>query len=168
MKISIIAALAKNRVIGRDGILPWRLPRDTRWFADHTKGHPVIMGRKTFESIGKPLKDRTNIVLTTNPEYEAPGCVVVREYSQALEKALQSPGSEEIFIIGGSAVFTEFLPLAGTMYLTLVDAEVDGDTFFPAYDENSWETASVERFPADEENRFSLTFKILHRKAVTK
>lgn len=128
MIISIIAAMAVNRVIGREGRLPWDLPLDRRRFRELTWGHPVIMGRATFQSLGRPLPGRRNIVLSRQKDFSAEGCLVVHDLPAALDAAA---GADEVFIGGGAAVYREALPLAGRIYLTVVRAEMDGDTFFP-------------------------------------
>lgn len=128
MRISIIAAMAQNRVIGRKGTMPWDLPEDRRRFREITWGHPVIMGRKTFESIGRPLPGRKNIVLTRQPEFRAEGCLVLHDMQSALDACA---GSDELFIIGGGELYREALPLAERIYLTVVHGEVEGDVLFP-------------------------------------
>ncbi len=129
MIISIIAAMTKNRVIGRDGALPWRIPEDLRQFREVTMGHPIIMGRKTFEQIGRPLPGRLNIVLTRQSDYRVPGCRVCHSLADALSACT---GTDEIFICGGGEVYRQTISLADRIYLTVVDGECSGDTFFPA------------------------------------
>lgn len=131
-KLAVIAAIARNGVIGRDGDLPWRLPEDLRHFKRTTRGHAVIMGRKTWESIGRPLPGRTNIVVTRQAAYEAPGCSVVHSLEEGLELAWQT--DEEPFVIGGAGLYAAALPLATRLELTEVHEEVQGDTFFPPID----------------------------------
>jgi dihydrofolate reductase len=128
MIISIIAAMAENRVIGRDGAIPWDLPEDRRRFRELTMGHPVIMGRRTFESIGHPLPGRKNIVLTNRPGFLAEGCVVVNDLPSAFEACA---GSNEVFICGGGELYRETLPLADRLFLTIIHNEAEGDVFFP-------------------------------------
>lgn len=128
MIISLIAAMAENRVIGRDNAIPWHLPDDLKRFREITMGHTVIMGRKTFESIGKPLAGRKNLIITTNPDYRAEGCIVAHSLRDALVKCADSG---EAFICGGGEIFREALPLASRIYLTVVHDEFDGDTYFP-------------------------------------
>lgn len=130
--ISLIAAVGKNGVIGVKGRLPWRIPDDLKRFRTLTSGHAVIMGRKTYELIGKPLPDRTNIIITRNTSYAVPGCVVAHSIEEALAKAREVE-KEEIFIIGGGEVYREAMPLAEKLHLTLVDSDVPGDAFFPPY-----------------------------------
>lgn len=131
--LSLIAVIGKNRELGKDNNLLWHIPGDLPRFKKITSGHPVIMGRKTFESIGKPLTDRINIVITSNPDYKPEGVVVVHSLDEALEMARTSPGHEEIFVIGGGKVFEEAIRKADRLYLTIVDAQADADVFFPEY-----------------------------------
>lgn len=128
MIISIIAAMAENRVIGRENDLPWDLPSEHRRFKEITTGHPVIMGRKTFESIGHPLPGRKNIIIATQQGFSPEGCTVVKDLQAALAAC---EGADEAFICGGESVFREAMPLADRIYLTIVDEEFDGDAFFP-------------------------------------
>jgi dihydrofolate reductase len=141
MIISLIAAMAENRVIGSGGTIPWKLPEDLRRFRSITMGHAVIMGRKTFESIGRPLPGRRNIILTRNREYRAEGCLVVHGLEAALAECREA---DEVFICGGGEVFREALPLASRIYLTVVHINVEGDTFFPPIPEEFRETAREE------------------------
>jgi dihydrofolate reductase len=142
-RISIIVAADKNRGIGKTtldvGKLLWDIPEDLRRFRELTMGHPVIMGRKTFESvlsyIKKPFPGRTNIVVTRDPEYKYEGVIVVHSLEKAIEEAQKAPGGEEVFITGGGQIFEQGLPLADRLYLTLVDGQYDADTFFPDYSE---------------------------------
>lgn len=138
--LSIIAAVSKNWVIGKDGKLPWRLPEDLKRFKELTTGHPIIMGRKTYESIGRPLPYRRNIVITRDMNYEAPECLVVHSVEEALDAA--NPVNE-VFCIGGEEIYKEFLPLADKIYLTKINKDFDGDAFFPVVDWSEWE--EVER-----------------------
>lgn len=128
MIVAIIAAMAENRVIGRAGAIPWDIPADRRRFRELTLGHPVIMGRRTFESIGRPLPGRTNIILARQPEYQAAGCLVTPSLAEALAACA---GAEEVFVCGGEKVYQEALPLASRIYLTIVHRNYAGDTFFP-------------------------------------
>lgn len=131
-RISIIVAHSQNMAIGKANTLIWRLPDDLKRFKKLTAGHPIIMGRKTYESIGKPLSDRTNIVVTRDTNLKIPGCIVVHSAVEAIKKA-EEFDKEEIFIIGGAEMYKETLPLADRLYVTLVDMNVDGDAFFPPY-----------------------------------
>jgi dihydrofolate reductase len=126
--ISLIAAMAENRVIGRDNAIPWRLPDDLKRFRQITMGHPVIMGRKTFESIAKPLPGRKNIIITRNPDFHPEECIVAHDLRDALAECADS---DEVFICGGGEIFREALPLADRIYLTVIHEEIEGDTFFP-------------------------------------
>jgi dihydrofolate reductase len=128
MVISIIAAMAENRVIGRGNEMPWDIPSELHRFKERTLGHPVIMGRKTFESIGHPLPGRKNIIISGQQGFACEGCVVVRDLQAAIAAA---EGAAEVFICGGESVFREAMPLADSIYLTVIDEEFDGDTFFP-------------------------------------
>jgi len=160
MIISFIVAMSKNRVIGKDNKLPWDLPADMKHFKDLTMGKPVIMGRKTYESIGRPLPDRTNIIITRDKDYKAEGCIV----TSSVEGALDAAGDqEEIMVIGGSQIYKEFLPIANKIYLTIIDEEFEGDAFFPEYNEDEWKIIEKEEHEADKENKFKYTFLTLQR-----
>ncbi len=128
MIISIIAAMAENRVIGRDNKMPWDLPSDRRRFHKITRGHPVIMGRKTFESIGRPLSGRKNIVLTRRQDYSAPGCVIAHNLKSAISACSEM---DEAFICGGEDIFRQTIALADRIYLTVIHCSIVGDAFFP-------------------------------------
>ena len=130
MQLILIAAFTDNRVLGKDNQLIWHLPDDLKNFKRLTSGHPVIMGRKTFESLGRPLPNRTNIVITRNAEYEAAGCVVVASLEAAVEKATETR-APKAFVIGGGEIYSQALPLANLMFLTHVHTQLAGDTFFP-------------------------------------
>lgn len=131
--ISIIAALDQKRGIGKDNKLLWHIPEDLQRFKRLTSGHPVIMGRKTFESIGRVLPNRTNIIVTRNSSFLIPNSIIVNSLEEAITEAKESPGAEEIFIIGGGQIFQQAFPLALKLYLTVVDGSFDADTFFPDY-----------------------------------
>ncbi len=158
-RISLIAALSENRVIGKAGAIPWHLKDDFRRFKERTTGHAIIMGRKTHESIGRPLPGRTNIVITRDSSREIPGCIVVGSLNDALARAREVE-SEEIFVIGGGQIYAEVLPLADRLYLTLVHAIMDGDAFFPEYAEIFGKTVEKEEF---EEAGYRLTYLTLER-----
>ncbi|MBI4035830.1 dihydrofolate reductase [Candidatus Daviesbacteria bacterium] len=147
-KISIIVAVAgEKRVIGKKGGMPWYIPGELKRFREITNGHPIIMGRKTYESIGKALPDRTNIVITTSSNYTAIGCVVVHSLQEALQQARGKEGSEEVFIIGGGEVYKQALSKADKLYITEIQAEIEGDTVFPDYSEFKkvvWESEEFE------------------------
>ena len=139
--ISIIAALGKNRALGLGNELLWPIPDDLKRFKKITSGHPIIMGSKTYESIGKPLPNRTNIILTRNKNYDAPGTIIVTSLEEAFEKA----GNDEVFVIGGAQIYTLALPYADKLYLTLIEDEKEADAFFPDYSEFTKKTLIEER-----------------------
>ncbi len=161
-EITLIAALSDNRVIGRDKDLPWRIPADLKHFKARTRGRPIIMGRRNYESIGRPLPGRHNIVLTRQRDWSAEGCTVVHD----VESALAAAGEvEEVMIIGGEEIYRLFLPLADRLELTRIHAEVAGDTHFPEFDPADWRIVAENR-PADEEtNGWPLTYQTLIRHA---
>lgn len=160
MQISLIVAMAKNRVIGTDNQLPWHLPADLRHFKSLTLGKPIVMGRKTYESIGKPLPGRTNIILTQQPNYHAEGCLVVHSIDAVLSAANDTV---ELMIIGGSTIYAEFLPLAQKIYLTEIDAEIVGDAYFPELTSTEWQKIAHENYQADEKNAYNYSFVTLER-----
>ncbi len=160
MKISIIVAMSVNRVIGRDNKLPWHLPADLKHFKQVTLGKPVLMGRKTWESIGRPLPGRTNIVITRDENLEAPGCVVVHSIDSALQTAGQQ---DEIMVIGGAEFYRQVLPRTDTLYLTRVHGEFEGDTFFPELDERAWREVERVDHEADDKNPHAYSFIRLDR-----
>lgn len=159
-RIALIAAMTENRVIGRENRLPWRLSADLRRFKSLTMGKPVIMGRKTYESIGKPLPGRSNIVVTRDPDYRAQGCRVVHSLEQALEAAA---GHDEVMVIGGAQLYRQTLDRAERMYLTLVKTELDGDTLFPQIEMRHWRELERESHRADEKNEYDYDFVTLER-----
>jgi len=161
-KISIIVVMARNRVIGRDNRMPWRLPADLRHFKALTIGKPIIMGRKTWESLPGLLPDRPHIVVTHDPDYRADGCTLAHSLSEAIEAAGRV---DEIMIVGGGVLYAEVLPLADRIYLTLVDAEVEGDAWFPDLDMAEWAECSREDHPADARNLYPYSFILLERLA---
>nr|AIA12515.1 Dihydrofolate reductase [uncultured bacterium] len=168
MIISAIAAVADNGVIGRDNDLPWHLPDDMKYFQRVTMGHPVITGRRNFESIPpkyRPLKGRLNIVVTHDAEYDAPGAAVVTSLDAALDRAKQEPGNE-IFVIGGGQIFKEALgsDRIDRLYLTLVHAIIQGDTLFPVIDPMDWVERSREHHEADERHAHPFSFVVLDRR----
>lgn len=158
MKLSLIAAVSDNGVIGFKGKLPWKLPADLQYFKKITMGHPIIMGRKTYESIGRPLPGRRNIVLSRVKHLSILGCEVVSTLEAALEKFDQT---EEVFVIGGESVYKEALPYAHHLYLTQVHAQVEGDTYFSQYEKSVWKEVSREDHDADEKNEYPYSFVIL-------
>ena len=160
-RISLIAAMDENRVIGIDNRLPWRLPADMKWFRRHTLGKPVIMGRRTFDSLGRrPLPDRLNIVITRDRAFTAPGAVVVHSIDEALAACGDAP---EAMIIGGASFYEQMLPRAQRLYLTLVHTRVQGDAWFPRWDPEDWREVEREEHPADGRNPFPYTFLVLER-----
>jgi dihydrofolate reductase len=156
VSLSIVAAVSENGVIGRDGGLPWRLPDETRFFKELTTGHTVIMGRKTWDEIARPLRHRRNIVITRNPSWSAEGA----ERAGSLAAALELAGGEaQVFVIGGAEVYRQALPIADRMYLTQVHAVVEGDTWFPEWDAAEWRVDSEQRFEADARNAHGFTIR---------
>jgi dihydrofolate reductase len=162
MKISLIVAMSKNRVIGRDNKMPWHLSADLKRFRAITMNAPILMGRKTFESIGKPLIGRTNMILSKNPNYQPDGCHIFNSLEAALNAAKNF--GEELFIIGGAALYEMALPLAQRLYLTDIDAQFEGDTFFPEIDFNEWNEMACERVSDDEKVDFIYRFLTLEKK----
>jgi dihydrofolate reductase len=160
--ISIIVAMDRNRGIGIENRLPWRLSADLKRFRELTMGHHLIVGRKTYESIGKPLPGRQMIVVTRDPDYRAEGCIVLHSLNDAIETAA-ARGENEVFICGGAEIYRKALARAGTLYLTQVDAEVDADTFFPEMDWTQWIEKERISHGADDKNQYSFIFKILNR-----
>lgn len=163
MKLTIMVAASENNVIGRGGTLPWHLPLDWRRMRDRTMGHPIIMGRRTHESVGRPLPGRLNIVVTSDPTRVLPGCTRASSLAEALEAARAS-GAEEAFIFGGSRLFTEALPLADAIEFTRVHANILGDTFFPPIDEHVWGEIARERHEADSEHAYAFSFVTYERR----
>ena len=160
MRIALIVAMAENRVIGRNPQLPWRIPADLRHFKALTLGQPVIMGRKTYDSIGRPQPGRDNIVITADSGYQAEGCQVVHSVEQALEAA----GScEEAMILGGATLYRQTLENADRLYLTLVKAEPEGDTWFPEIELQQWREIERQAHTADESNEYDYDFVVLER-----
>lgn len=156
MKISMVAAMANNRIIGKDNQMPWHLPADLKHFKAVTLGKPIIMGRKTFESIGRPLPGRKNIVISRDTSYEAQGVEVVSTPELAIENAGDVP---EVMIIGGGHIYDIFLPLCNRLYLTHIDLEVEGDTQFPDYESaRTWTKEQVEEHKSDSLNPYNYTF----------
>lgn len=166
MRLSLIAAMADNRVIGINNSLPWKLPSDMRWFRQHTLGKPIIMGRKTFESFGgRTLPDRTNIVITRDENYTADGIIVATSIEQAIEQAAQSADSvEEAMVIGGASFYEQMLNKVDRMYLTFVHASLDGDAWFPEYNIEDWKQIERIDVNADEKNIFAHSFVVYDRK----
>ena len=161
MRRTLVVAVARNGVIGRDNKLPWRLPDEIAYFKRVTMGHPIVMGRRTWESIGKPLPGRKNIVVTHQRDYQAPGCTVVH----SLDEAWQAAGdADEVCVIGGTTLFEESLPIADRIHYTEVEADVEGDTFFPPFDRGQWQEREVERHPADERHPYPYRIVVMDRR----
>jgi dihydrofolate reductase len=159
-RLSIIAALSLNRVIGRDQALPWHLPADLRRFKRLTLGHHLIVGRRTFEAIGRPLPGRRMIVVSRQPGYAPDGV----EVSPSIDAAIRAAaGDAEVFIGGGAAIFAETLGRADRLYLTIVEAVIEGDALFPPYDESAWRTVEDDRFEPDERHRYPYRFVVCDR-----
>lgn len=159
MTLSLIVAITKNNVIGKDNQMPWHLPADLAWFRQNTQGKPVIMGRKTFESIGRPLPKRTNIVLSRST-FEHEGVIWKANFESAVRSVQDFP---EIMLIGGGELFKQYLPQADKLYLTEIQAEIDGDTFFPQINWAEWKIIFEEYRPADEQNAYDCRFLILEK-----
>lgn len=163
MRLSIIAAVGANRVIGRDNTLPWRQSTDLKRFKTLTMGHHVLMGRKTFDEVKKPLPGRTNVVITNNPDFAAEGIAIARSVDEAIAKATAA-GDEEIFIIGGGEIFRQTLHRADRLYITQIHADVAGDTYFPEFDDvTEWTLTDREDFEADEKNEYPFSFLTYER-----
>ena len=164
--LALIWAMARNRVIGRANALPWRLPADMAHFKALTTGHPVIMGRKTFESLRRPLPNRTNIIVSRDRDYAPPACLVAHSLDEALDMASlkSAPPERLVFIIGGENLYRQALPLAQRLYITQIEADVEGDAYFPEFDRHEWTECERHDHPADENNAFACTFLTLERK----
>jgi dihydrofolate reductase len=160
MKVSIVVAMAANRVIGNNNQLPWHLPADLKHFKQTTMGKPILMGRKTWESIGRPLPGRTNIVITRDESYAAPGCLVVHSIEAAMQAAAQQ---DEVMVIGGAEFYRQVLPRADTIYLTRIHQDFEGDTFFPELDEAEWQEVARVDCDADDRNPYAYSFIRLER-----
>ena len=163
MIISLIAAMDRNRLIGNNNQLPWHLPADFAHFKSVTMGKPIIMGRKTYESIGKPLPGRTNIVLSRNPDLRIEGVICVTSFKDAIAAVHDA---EEIMIIGGSSIYEMLLPKTNRMYLTYVDAEFQGDAWFPRFSESDWQEIESTSHRADDKNSYNCRFVTLERKKI--
>ena len=161
MRISLIVAMSENRVIGRGGQLPWRLSADLQRFKRLTMGHPLIMGRKTLESIGRALPGRTSIVVTRQRDYAFPGVLVAHDLDGALRLAA---GESEVFVVGGEQIYRLAVPKAECVYLTMVHAHLVGDASFPSLAEEEWEVVEETRHPATPRDTHDSTFRILQRR----
>jgi len=160
MRISIIVAMSRNRVIGKDDQMPWHLPYDLKRFKRTTMGKPLIMGRKTHEAIGRALPGRRNIVVTRQKDFKSEGCEIAQSINEAFEKCKTE---DEVMVIGGAEIYKAMLPVAHRIYLTQVEAEVEGDTYFPDYDESQWKIAESEKKSISEENEFPLSYLVLDK-----
>lgn len=163
MKLALIAAMAQNRVVGVDNKLPWHLPEDLKYFKRITTGKAVIMGRKTYESIGRPLPNRTNIVITRSAEFSAPGIEVVNSLDAAIELAENVSlinAVDEVMVIGGAQIYEAALPQADRLYLTHVHANVEGDAYFPDVDMGRWKELGREDYDASETNPYNYSFVV--------
>ena len=163
MTISFIVAVSENNVIGKKNQLPWQLPSDMKYFKNKTWALPVVMGRKTFEALGKPLEGRTNIVITRQTDWKPAGVEIVHSIDQAIVEATKLD-AKEIFIIGGAEIFSAALPSADRIYLTLIHHDFEGDAFFPTLNQDEWKLASSTDFAADEKNKFDHSFQVWERK----
>lgn len=160
--LSAIAAAAENRVIGKDNKMPWHMPADLKHFKTLTSGHPVLMGRKTYESIGKPLPNRTNIIMTRDMNYSAPDCIIVNTVEAAVSMADELE-MDEIFVIGGAEVYRQLLSQIQRIYLTEIHHQFEGDAYFPELNPDEWKEVSRERHAADENNKYDYSFVVLER-----
>ncbi len=154
-RLSLIAAMDRNRLIGANNALPWHLPADLAFFKRTTMGKPIIMGRKTFESIGKPLPGRRNIVVTRNPELSFPGCELASSVEHARRLCIDA---EEIMLIGGASLYAQTIDEADALYITQIHASFDGDTWFPAFDTECWKVDFRQDFEADHSNPYPYSF----------
>jgi len=166
MKLSLIAAMDRNRVIGVDNTLPWHLPADLKYFKAVTMGKPILMGRKTYESIGRPLPGRENIILSRQSHFVARGCTVVCSLKKALAYA-EELGAEELMVIGGAQLYASVLPMADRLYITQVDTEVEGDAFFPEINHCQWTELDWQQNTADDKNAYNYNFLTLERIATS-
>lgn len=159
--ISMIAACDKNRLIGKDNDLPWHLPKDLKYFMRTTRNHTVVMGRKNYMSLKRPLKNRRNVVMTRDRHFKAEGCEIAHSVEEVLER--YATPEEELFIIGGEQIYAAFLPYADRLYLTWIDHEFEGDTYFPAFDMKDWKVVSITPGEVDEQNKYPHTYYIYDR-----
>jgi len=162
INISIAVAVGENYAIGKNNQLLWHMPADLKFFKQTTSGHAVIMGRKTFDSVGKALPNRRNIVITRNQSLKIDGAEIANSLNEALELCKQE--EKAVFIIGGAEIYKQALPIANMLYLTTVHHNFDADTFFPAFDLNEWTVFSTEKHLPDEKNKYPYTFTVLKRK----
>lgn len=163
MILSLLVAASKNNVIGKDNKLPWHLPNDLKYFKNLTWGMPILMGRKTFDSIGKALPGRKSIVITRNNDWQNEGVYVVHSIEEAVQKA-EGYGVKEIFVIGGAEIFKTALPDANRIYLTRIHQNFDGDVYFPEISQDKWQLTSSRFCEADEKNAYNHTYQVWERK----
>jgi dihydrofolate reductase len=171
ISVAIIVAMGENQVIGIDNQLPWHIPEDLKYFKSTTMGKPIVMGRKTFDSIGRPLPGRTNIVVTRNQHYAAEGVRVAHSVDQALAMAqleAQASGVSEVMVIGGAQLYADCLPIADRLYITKVHASVEGDAFFPNLNWDDWQELDRKDFTANDSNIYNYSFMTIVRKSKTK
>lgn len=163
MITSLIAAATENNVIGKNNDLPWHLPDDMKFFVQTTKGHHILMGRKNLESFGKLLPKRTNIILTRDPDFTYEGAVIFHDLKEAFLFAEQN-GEDELMVIGGGEIYKQALPFADRIYLTRIHTEIEGDTFFPEFNQENWKVIHEEYHPKDEKHQYDFTFYTFERK----
>ncbi|MEH7388572.1 dihydrofolate reductase [Bacillus sp. JJ1521] len=159
--ISLLVAMDKNQLIGKDNDLPWRLPADLAYFKRVTMGHPIFMGRKTYDSIGRPLPGRENIIVTRDTSYEAEGCKVIHSIDDIVKMSEET--EKELFVIGGAEIFKEILRHSDRLYITEIEEEFEGDTYFPAFDKTEWKVISKEKGIKDEKNPYEYTFLVYEK-----
>jgi dihydrofolate reductase len=164
MRVALVVAASDNNAIGKENRLLWCLPNDMRFFKNTTWGMPVIMGRKTYDSLGKPLAGRTNIVITRQQDWEAPGTIVVSNLDDAI-KAAGSTDAKEAYVIGGGEIYRQALPVAQRVYITRVHATLEGDTYFPVIEEKDWELLSKLDFEADSKHEYAYSFQVWEHKS---
>jgi dihydrofolate reductase len=163
MTISLICATSQNGVIGLNNRLPWHLPADLVNFKKLTMHHHILMGRKTYQSIGKPLPGRTNIVITRQKDFQADGCLIAHSFEEAIELCR---GDDEIFVIGGADIYQQTLPFANKIYLTVIHQDFEGDTFLFEIDKTVWQETSRKDFEPDEKNKFGYSFLTLEKRGI--
>ncbi len=161
MSINIIVAMDRERAIGYQGKLPWSLPPDLKRFKEITTGHTIIMGRKTYESIGRPLPNRTNVIISRNPNFHAQDCVTISSLTEVLANVKDN---DEVFVIGGSDIYKQALPYSQKIYMTLIDKVFKGDTFFPSLESNDWQETQRESYRSEGQDPFIYHFTIWQRK----
>lgn len=165
MIISLIAAVAQNRVIGKNNDLPWHLPDDMKYFMQTTKGHYIIMGRKNYQSLPpkfRPLPDRTNLLITRQKNFDAPGCTIINSIEQGIELARQN-NEQELFVIGGAEIYALGLPYAHRLYLTEIDGSPEGDVQFPIFDKNEWKETSRRHHSTDEKHKYAFDYVVYEK-----